>query len=275
MSFRVRWPFVLAAALFAALCLLDYLWPDGGHDAFADNVPTAAQARPAVELVASLPQLPGTTADPYDTACGLPTPYCVTSSSLSGRQLATNIRALLVLRGAKIAKRLSCDPFVAGPADCLSTVTFRGVRIAVWGSGAREFEGIRRPARGFVTVDGAIDPNPTSRALGDWRTLGLFPASWGAPPCVTVESGGCGKYAGPLTLAMPPRRATDLVRSRLAAWGLAIHAAHCASNGARGGCFYAGMKYRTLGGHDPVVVSVAVQADAGSGTTTVLVHVDT
>jgi len=271
---RIRRPYVLAGALAGVLALTFFLWPVVAtrlSDAYAEDLPTAtqptaAQARPAVKLVASLPPVAGSTRDPYDTACGMSTPYCVTSPSLSARQLALDVRRLLVARGAKIAGRLSCD-VDAILAGCTSEVAFRGVTISVGSVGRRTLDGLSRPAAAYVVVvTENFEADPPSRPLGAWATLGLFPAAWGTPRCTAPVAGGCRHYAGTLVIRAPLSQARRSIESRLASWGLAVDEARCEMYASGAGCLFAGKKFRTLGGQDPVIVVLTAHADREGAT---------
>jgi hypothetical protein len=262
-TLRARWPFLLAAALAVMAALLTQLWPTGHRDdARADDTPTAAQARPATELAASLPAVPGSTRDTYDTACGTSTPYCIASMSLSARQLATGIQAMLIARGAHSVERLSCDTATevsSGLGDCYVRLTFRGLAIAVTATNVREPFGVRRPARAFVVVNQqyVFPPKPP---LPTWPALRLLPAAWGTPPCTEkAAGGGCLRYGGGLTLRLPLARAVPAVRSALVSWGLAIDDARCVTASAHPGCFVVGAKFLAVGGRDQVKVSVIIR----------------
>lgn len=273
---RVRRPFVVAAALAGVLALVHYLWPvvaTRANDAVAQDLPTAAQARPAEQLVASLPPVAGSTRDPYDTACGMSTPYCVTSPSLSARQLALDVRRLLVARGAKIAGRLSCDAD-AMIAGCTSEVTFHGVTIGVATAGRRTFGGLSRPAEAHVVVTEQFGVDPPSRPLGAWPTLRLFPPAWGTPRCTAPVVGGCTHYDGTLVIRAPLSQARRSIESKLASWGLALDEGRCETYASGAGCLFAGKKFRTVGGQDPVIVVLSAHADR-DGATTVRILVDT
>jgi len=266
---------MVAAALCTLFSLLYYVGPITiGGKALADDVPSAEQARPAERLAAALPLLPGTTRDYYDTSCGIPTPYCVTSSSLSARQLALGIRAMLIARGATIARRLDCDdsadPLLGG---CVAMVTYRGVKVGVWARDARKLDGVTQAARGYVFINGSFDPELPGRPLGAWSTLGLFPAAWGGPACAVEEKGGCKQYVGTLTVAVPMSRAVPAARSRLVSWGLALDQAHCWIAHGRRACVFGGSKFRAPGGADRVIVVVGVQAGRRAGTSAIHVLV--
>jgi len=270
----------MAAALAGVLALAHYLWPVVAtrvDDAYAQHVPTAAQTRPAEQLVASLPPVAGTTRDPYDTACGMSTPYCVTSPSpsLSARQLVLDVRRLLVARGATIAGRLSCDDVDAVLAGCTSAVTFHGVTIGVGAVGRRTFGGLSRPAAAYViVVTEKLGADPPGRPLGAWPTLGLFPAAWGTPRCTAPVVGGCRHYAGTLVIRAPLSQARRSIESKFASWGLALDEGHCQTYASGAGCLFAGKKFRTLGGQDPVIVVLSAHADR-DGATSVRILVGT
>lgn len=267
---RVRWPFLLTAALCAVLAGLYYGWPAGGSVAVAEDMPSAAQAKPAIDLAAALPVVPASTRDRYDTACRMPTPYCITSSTLSARQLATSVFALLRARGAKPVQRLSCDGDAGdldGPGDCSATATYRGVTIGVDADNAVSVDGIRRPAVAFVVIVADLPP-PTSGPLPAWSAMPLLPAQSATPRCEVRAADGCHKYDSFVTVRMPVAHVIAAVRSRLVSWGLMLDAAQCITTVSHPGCVFGGMKFLQPGGHDMVTVVVIIRA-ATAGTTTV------
>ncbi len=269
-ALRIRWPFVVAAALCAVLAGLYYGWPAGGSVAVAEDMPSAAQAKPAIDLAAALPVVPASTRDRYDTACGTPTPYCITSSTRSARQLATSVFALLRARGAKTVQRLSCDGDggeADGPGDCSATATYGGVRIGVDADNAASFNGVRRPAVAFVVIVADLPPS-TSGPLPAWSAMPLLPAESATPRCEVRATDGCHKYDSFVTVRLPLARVIPMVRSKLVAWGLMLDVAHCVDTGPHPGCVFGGMKFLKPGGHDMVTVVVLIRGDT-AGTTKV------
>lgn len=266
MSARVRWPFLLAAALAIAAAVLTHVWPLQRADAAADeSLPTAAQARPAAALAASLPTVAGTARDRYDTACGAPVPYCVTSTTVSAHDMATAIDAMLVARGARTTRRLSCDggdsndPYSLG--DCDAALTFRGVNLGVIADSSRDFSGVGRPARAYVVI-GAEPATAVSRPLPNWSALRLLPREWEAPRCVRPAPGRtCLRYDGLLRIHQSLDRTIRAVRSSLVSSGLAVEDLRCtAASATHRGCFIAGQKFRSLDGGDPLNVFVLLRA---------------
>jgi hypothetical protein len=263
---RVRWPFLVAVAVALAAALVNYLWPVGRADASGSgDLPTAAEARPAEQLAASLPTVPGATRDRHDTACGVPTPYCVTSTTLSAQQLATSVKQLLIGRGAKPTTSKFCPGDDDDFDDCTFWLTLRGVNVAVFANDRREYGGIPRPVDAYVVVSAEFVTLP-SAPLPAWPSLRLLPAAWGTPPCTAqAPGGGCRRFDGVLTVHTPVARLVPAVRASLLSWGLVVDAAHCVT-AAHPGCFLAGQKFRGLDGRDPVHAFVVVQALAPNAT---------
>ncbi|MDQ1746212.1 MAG: hypothetical protein QOD07_475 [Frankiaceae bacterium] len=264
-NLRVRWPFVVAAALSAAALVLFHLWPLGGEDdASAAGYPTAAQNAAAVKLIRSLPALPGTTRDPYATACRTTSHYCVTSPSTSARDLMRRIRDLLVVRGAKLRKS-SCDesPGALHSRGCGAVLSYDHTDLIVLSTDAAVVDGIHLPASASVATEVDVDTRPVDTPLVSWRALRLFPLSWGTPSCDSPVAGGCRSYDGTLTIPLPLARAVTVVESRLAASGLVVDAIPSAPTH----CFVFGKKYRGLDGTDPIDVAVMLSGTA-AGTTT-------
>jgi hypothetical protein len=266
-NLRVRWPFLVAAALSAAALVLFHLWPLGGEDAAsAASYPTAAQNAAAARLVSSLPVPPGTTRDPYATACGVTSHYCVTSASLSARDLVAQVRDLLASRGATVRKPMSCDQdpnprYRKG--GCGALLSFDGTDLVVTANDATVVGGIRRPAFADVATESDMDSAPVTAALGSWRGLRLLPPSWGAPRCITPVAGDCRAYEGDLTIRLPLARVVTLIESHLTSAGLVANTLPCESDR----CFVFGKKYRGLDGTDPIDVTVMLSS-ATAGTTT-------
>jgi hypothetical protein len=122
----------------------------------------------------------------------------------------------------------------------------------------RDFNGMRRPARAYVVV-AAQFATPASKPLGSWASLRVFAPGWGTPACIaTSPGGGCSHYQGLLTVRSPLARVIPAVQARLAGWGLAVTTSHCAMAAKHPGCIFAAMKFRGLGGRDPVYVDVVI-----------------
>jgi len=265
---RIRWPFLVAAVLAAIAAVLTYLWPRADGVAVAQELPTAAQARPAADLAASLPVVPGSRRDPYDTACGFPTPYCVTSASLSARQLATRIQAMLLARGARVAKPLSCD------STCRALLDVGGIGIGVTADEPRDFNGVQRPARAFVVIVEDSDTPPFS-PLPAWSALRLMPATWGTPRCSQRYAGGCVLYHETLTIHAPLTQVHRVLLREFAASGYALDGAMCFPypGGRPQGCTIFGQKFRHVGGQDPVYAAFEIAA-TGPRTTKLTLRVN-
>jgi hypothetical protein len=214
---------------------------------------TAAQRASVNQLVSSLPAPPGATRDPYATACGVPTTYCVSSPTASRETLLRDVARLLASRGAKhVDGGCITDPQVS---LCSQSFVLHGVGVAL---GARDTGGprFRVPAHVWVGVVGAQERPAEPAPLGTWAALGLQAPAWrGAVSCTVKEPHGCGRYEGRLVAAGHMPAVAEQARSLFTRRGYLVEAVDCDARR----CFVFGTRFRALDGGQAVNASVLVK----------------
>ena len=258
---RPRWPLAALLVVGALAAASTFAWSSSGGEfeaavAAADPVRVAA-AQHALE---TLPVPADAHRDPYATACGVPSPYCLTADAGTPEGLLAEVTGLLRAAGAKVVDR-DCHPRVElePPGRCHTVLALDGVRVGLFADDGTRL-GVATPAWLYGIVATFAD-DPLDAPLGPWPTLGLLPAAWGEVPCAEPVAGGCQRYAGVLTPAAPLAEAKQTVRRQLVDAGYRIDTENCRPDG---GCMYAAARFRALGGRDRVLITTAVTAvDAG------------
>ena len=186
----VRLPLVGVALLAAIAWAVVTMFVHTG----ASNEPTPAgtheQIAAAQQFLATLPAVSGTTLDRYDTACREPHSYCLTSSSLTPRQLMPKALAMLKTHGLKVDKR-RCAKHNDGLPECAATLHWQGTRL-VLASDAQPRPGDETgPNTLVVKVDQIhVERTPGGTPLPSWSVLNPFPTAWGIDPaCAGRERG--------------------------------------------------------------------------------------
>jgi hypothetical protein len=259
----VRWPFIAVALLALVAGALYAVWPSSGtpESDSATGLPTRAQAAPAERLVASLPVPAGAARDLFNTACGVPTPYCITSSRVSAPDLTRAVVGLMVARGARVIDAAACGSRNELLGDCGARLEFRGIRLGLTTTGAQTRFGQYEPTTLQAIVAEDVAPPSPTRPLAAWRRLALLPQPWGTPACADRHAGGCSSYKGTLTAVGSVVSSTAQVRRSLTAAGLRVNHQMCRRNtSGRLGCLVVGGKFRSLNGKDHLTVFALLHA---------------
>lgn len=183
---------VVALAAWSGVALFVHTgYPDGPTVAGTPQQVAAAQA-----ALATLPGVTGATVDPYDTACRQPRSYCLSSTTLTRTQLASEALALFKSRGATVSTHACTTQAVQG-VQCTATLHWYGARLRLSSDAVISLQPrAGDPVTLAVTVDDypAVGGRPGT-ALGAWSVASPFPASWQLdPPCTSTGPGGCLAY---------------------------------------------------------------------------------
>jgi hypothetical protein len=263
---RLRWGLgTLTAVVAAVVALFTYSLRSAAQSDPGPGHLVAPHVSAARAVILALPILPGTTVDPYDTACRGPAVLCA-SSQVAPRALLDEAGSALKAAGAtRLMLRCQNPDDVMNPLSCLSVYDVHGAHITILAGD----EGALQPTgRTYVALRVATTPAPaahTIKPLGDWADVNPFPAAWSlAASCLKPSPAGCTDYRHQKTqgrqVEASLEQAYGAARASLTAAGFRIDDTNCFPAGASGiaHCMVAGARFRSLGGLDSMTAVVSV-----------------
>ena len=245
-------------------------WVGGDNSRGETPAPgTSQQIAAAQALLTSLPGVDGAEVDPYDTACEQPRTWCLTSTTLTPQQLATEALAVLTAQGASVSSH-SCATSRAPRPTCSATLLYRGTRLSLDSDAFNVAIALSPPARSSTTLAVAVDGDTRSGAvqpLGAWSSINPLPAAWPVdPPCVArpTQGAGCDAYeqASAAAPAFPGTLATSTAAAvaSLEARGFVVHQKCVQTQQPVGAhCVLMITKYRSRGGGDGITGALSVR----------------
>ena len=269
---RIGYPLLLVFALsWAAIAVFAY----GGLSGAPSAPPgTAVQIAAAQDFVTGLPAVAGAEVDPYDTACEQPRTWCLTSTTLTDQQLATEALAVLTAQGASVSSH-SCARSRAPRPTCSATLHYRGTRLSLDSDALNIAIALSPSTRSSTTLAVAVDGDTGGgpvQPLGAWSSINPLPAAWPVdPPCITRPAQGAGCDAHELASAAAPAfpgtlaTATAAAVASLQAGGFAVHEKCVHTQRLVGShCVLMITKYWSRGGGDGITGALSVRERSAS-----------
>jgi hypothetical protein len=237
-------------------------------------VGTPAEQAQVLSLLDSLAVPAGMTRDPYATACGGGTRYCVSKAGGSRSHVAMSVVELLTERGARKLNS-ECHEDEELYLGCVDRLVLDGVGVYVL-SGDRAGSGaVPAPAYAAVKLAGeGFSPYPVGKPLPSLTLLGLTPVPAASARCLEPKGAGCMRYRGSGTAVGSARETASQWRNLLVRLGYRVDSDHCEAQPTGQLCRVAGQRFRTFGGQDPVLVVLST-SDNAVGTATVTLFVST
>lgn len=283
---RLRWGVAaIATVLVAVLGLFAYAQRSTTPDlaSFGDGSQNAADVAAARSMLSGLATPPGTTRDPYDTACHGSAVLCLSSNAAPATLLATATAQLRAAGASVLTHKCPAHDPSTDIGSCYALFNFRGVHI----NGDAGNKGALAPTGATYLALRVSDPETSTpvdtRAgvvpvvttpLGSWASVNPLPAAWHVTAsCTNPAAQGCDAYQNDwkkrTSIAAGLAQASAAVQTSLSAAGFQIDSASCSpANAVRlGQCLVAGNRFRTLGGKDGELVTVELQAIDGSHVT--------
>ena len=233
-----------------------------------------AQLAAAQAFIGRLPVPAGAQRDAYDSACRVTTTYCITSTTLTESNLASQVAARIVAGGAKQDNLLGgCRIPSVARVNCTIRFDVDGARV--------EIRGGPGPYVAVLPSDVPDPRTPQGEALGPWSEVDPLPAGWvKAATCEMTMAHGCRWYESDLSgqqnrpsVPGPLPIVYAQARQSLIEKGFLVGTQPCAAApDGSGACLLSGFQFRTLGGHDGEGVQVMLRA-ADSAHVTIEVRV--
>jgi hypothetical protein len=263
---RLRWGLgTLAVFAAAVVALFTYSWHNSAESDPGPGLLDPAHVSAARAVILALPVLPGTTVEPYDTACRAPAALCA-SSQVPPRALLDEAGSALKSAGAtRVLLRCPHPDDVINPLSCMSVYDVQGAHITVVAGDEGAFQ---TTGRTYVGLRVATTPAPAGRTvepLGNWAVVNPFPVAWKlATSCLKSSPAGCTDYrhqkaqGAPINASL--QQAYAAARASLTAGGFRIDDANCFAAGASGiaHCMVAGGRFRSPGGVGNLIAVVTV-----------------
>ena len=210
-----------------------------------------------LRLLDSLPTPQDAVRDPYATACGVPSRFCVSSSTHGASTVADAVVDLLRKHGARVVDH-RCD------TTCVDLLVVDGVGVEVQsGDRVGTSADVSVPAYAAVVLPAHALLQPVGAPLPPLALLRLQPPPPVVVRCVEPRGAGCMRYAGgwpgPGTASEVEGRWRDL----LVSYGYRLDDESCDAVAGGRRCQVAATKFRTFGGLDPVLVRFVAEERVG------------
>lgn len=263
---RLRWGLgTLAVVVAAVFALFPYLWQNSAQSDLGPGALDATHVGAARAVILALPALPGTTVDPYDTACRAPATLC-DSSRTPPRALLDAVDSALKAAGAtRLLLRCPHPDDVTNPLSCTSVYDVHGAHITVIAGDEGAYQATGRTYIGLRVASAPAPVGHTIKPLGGWAGTNPFPAAWKlAASCLKPGRAGCTDYrhqraqGAPINATL--QQAYAAAQASLTTAGFRIDDASCSAAGASGigHCMVAGGRFRSPGGVGNVLAVVNV-----------------
>jgi hypothetical protein len=225
-------------------------------------------------LLENLPEPTAVHRDRYGSACGIAdVAYCATSPTLTPDALLAAVGDEITSAGGARVRHNCVD--LGLPTLCAAYYSYRGVQIGLLAQNQALNRTVPAYVSGSVVTDELPSHDPPT-PLRSLQELGVVPAHWRTPACAAPADGGCLGYRGPITGTTTAARAHTDALTLLKQSGFRVDNDRSLTT-AKGTAKYmiAASKFRTLGGHDRMTVTMQIgQSDSGGFTGLILATAD-